>query len=118
MERIKQINSLHACAGTELLSKAGAAEELGPVLNQICTDLREIRAMLAGTRKEFYTVEEIAELTGRTPYTVRRWLAEKRISATRVSGTGPRGRLLISRDQLDRLIDSGLGGGIPESAVE
>jgi excisionase family DNA binding protein len=69
--------------------------------------------MLAGTRKEYYTIEEIAQMTGRTPYTVRRWVAEKRILATRVSGTGPRGRLLVAREQLERIISSGFGGEVP-----
>jgi excisionase family DNA binding protein len=96
----------------------GKAEGLAPILAQILKGLREILATLAGTRKEFYTIDEIAELTGRTPYTVRRWVAEKRIVATRVSGTGPRGRLLVARDQLDRLISSGLGGEVPASTAE
>jgi excisionase family DNA binding protein len=86
---------------------------LGPVLQQIRDELREIRDMLAGAHKELYTVDEIAELTGRTPYTVRRWVAEGRIRATRVQGTGPRGRLLIARDQLQQLIGSGRGGTVP-----
>jgi excisionase family DNA binding protein len=87
--------------------------QLGPALQQIRDELREIREMLAGARKEFYTIDEVAEMTGRTPYTVRRWVSAGRISATRVQGSGPHGRLLIARDQLQQLIGSGRGGTVP-----
>lgn len=116
VQRNKKVNSPQPFS--EKMSHDGAANVLAPVLGEILTGLRDIRAMLARTRKEFYTVEEVAELTGRTPYTVRRWIKEKRISATRVIGTGPRGRLLLGRDQLDRLIGTGLGGEITESIAE
>jgi len=84
-----------------------------PVLAQILDDLRDIREMLSGLRKEWYTIEEVAELTGRTAYTIRRWVKEGRITATRVSGTGPRGRLLVGWDQLRQLIGAGMGGEVP-----
>jgi excisionase family DNA binding protein len=88
------------------------------MLKQILHELQEIRGQLAGSRKAYYTIEEIAELTGRSQYTVRRWVKENRIQATRVTGTGPRGRLLVARDQLDRLVASGLGAGVPAAAGE
>jgi excisionase family DNA binding protein len=84
-----------------------------PVLGLILDGLRDIRELLSGLRKEWYTIEEVAELTGRTAYTIRRWVKEGRIAATRVSGTGPRGRLLVGRDQLERLIAQGVGGAVP-----
>jgi excisionase family DNA binding protein len=79
--------------------------------------VNEVRLTLQGQRKPHYTVEEVAELSGRTPYTVRRWIAEKRIAASRISGTGPRGRLLIAREELDTLIRSGLGTDIPDAVA-
>jgi excisionase family DNA binding protein len=75
--------------------------------------LTEVRDRLAGHYKPVYTVEEIAGLTGRSAYTIRRWIKERRIEAIRVSGTGPRGRLLVARDQLQRLVSTGLGGQVP-----
>jgi excisionase family DNA binding protein len=75
--------------------------------------VQEIRALLADTRKPYYAVEEVARLTGRSGYTVRRWIAENRIQATRVAGTGPKGRLLIPAGELDKLIATGLGSQVP-----
>jgi excisionase family DNA binding protein len=75
--------------------------------------LTEIRDRLAGHHKPVYTVEEIAGLTGRSPYAIRRWIKEHKIEAIRVSGTGPRGRLLVARDQLQRLVATGMGGQVP-----
>jgi excisionase family DNA binding protein len=86
---------------------------LGPVLAQILDALTEIRERLAGAHKPLLTIEEVAQLVGRAPFTVRRWVKEGRLKATRVSGTGPRGRLLVSQDQVRGLIDAGLGGEVP-----
>lgn len=96
------------------------AEQLSQVVDlltylKIAVD--ELRARLAGATKAHYSVDEVAKLVARSPYTVRQWVHAGRIKAVRVSGTGPKGRLLIPRDQLDRLIESGLGGAIPAVAT-
>jgi excisionase family DNA binding protein len=88
------------------------------LLRPLRTELEAIRTTLQSRRKDHYTVDEVAKLTGRTPYTVRRWISESRLKAIRISGTGPKGRLLIPRDELDTLIASGLGAKIPDAAVE
>jgi excisionase family DNA binding protein len=80
--------------------------------------LEDVRAGLSARQKPFYTVEEIAEMVGRSAYTVRRWISEGRLKAGRVMGTGPRGKLLIGRDQLNRLITEGLAGRVPDAFVE
>jgi excisionase family DNA binding protein len=93
-----------------------ASEEtarLGPVLGQILDALDEIRDRLAGAHKPVLTIEEVARLVGRAPFTVRRWVKEGRIRASRVSGSGPRGRLLVGHDEVRKLIDAGLGGEVP-----
>jgi excisionase family DNA binding protein len=54
-------------------------------------------------------VEEVARLVGRSAYTVRRWIAEHRINASRIADTGPRGRLLIPREEVGKLISEGKG---------
>ena len=85
---------------------------------ELRTAVDEVRKILTGRRKDHYTVEEVAELTGRTPYTVRRWHSEGRVEAIRVSGTGPKGRLLISREEVQKLIGAGLGGNVPPGAAD
>ena len=114
------IQSMHAnppaplaVATTDHKEEGGEATAL--LMKQILNAVQEIRARLAGAHKQFYTVEEIAELTGRSEYTVRRWIKEDRIHATRVTDTGPRGRLLIAKDQLNRLIVSGMGGEVADA---
>lgn len=63
-------------------------------------------------QKSHLSVDECAELVGRSSYTVRRWITTGLIRAERVSGTGPRGRLLIPREELDRVIKQGRGESI------
>src|SRR5262245_19731989 len=91
----------------------GDGTAAGAVLEQILDAVTEIRQVLAGTRKDFQSVEEVARLTSRSPYTVRRWIAQGLIRAERVSGTGPKGRLLIPTDQVRKLIVSGKGSAVP-----
>jgi len=97
-----------------------ASTNLQPVFDRLETidhKMDEILALLSGTTKSHYPVEEVAQLTGRSDYTVRRWIKEKLIVATRIDGTGPRGRLLIPRCELEKLIRLGLGGTVPEAAL-
>jgi excisionase family DNA binding protein len=93
----------------------GSADRLALVLAEILAGVRDIRETIAGLRKDWYTVGEVSELTGRTAYTVRRWIATGRLRASRVSGTGPKGRLLIGREELQGLIAAGLGGDVPDA---
>lgn len=88
------------------------------MLVDVKRELTDLRALLTDQRKPQLTVGEFAELVGRAPYTVRRWLKEKRIHAIRVSGTGPRGRILIPRSELDRLLADGMGEAIPPTALD
>lgn len=60
------------------------------VLIRICNGIDAIQRQLTGSGKEFFTVAELADLVGRSSDTVRRWVSEGRIRATRVNGTGPR----------------------------
>lgn len=79
--------------------------------------LTEIEATLSTSRKDLLTVAELASLVGRSEYTCRRWIHEGRIEAIRLAEGGPRGRLLVRRDAVDRLIAAGLGGEIPAAAT-
>jgi excisionase family DNA binding protein len=55
--------------------------------------------MLVVDGVEMLDVRETAELAGRTPETVRRWIWSGRLSARRHGS-----RLLVTRDDVDRLI--------------
>ena len=79
-------------------------EQFMSVAQKILERLDEIGERVNGARKEYLRVEEFGQLTGRSAYTVRRWVAEKRIDAIRIDGTGPRGRLLIPRSELRKLV--------------
>jgi excisionase family DNA binding protein len=85
---------------------------------RIVAGFAELQADLTGKSKSHLTVEEVAETTGRAAYTVRAWIKHGLISATRVHGTGPRGRLLVPREELQKLVDHGLGAAIPPSSLE
>ena len=87
----------------------GHQPPIGPVLDYILAALDEIKDCLAGRTKSHLTVAELARQVGRSEYTVRRWITEGRITATRVAGTGPKGRLLIAREQLNKLVMAGSG---------
>ena len=78
-------------------------------VNKLGSRLDEIYDRVIGRSKEHLTVAEVAEMTGRTAYTVRRWISVGWLKASRVSNTGERGRLLIHRDDLQKLISGGHG---------
>ena len=92
-------------------------DEIYGLVRELKVAVEDIRDQLTGQRKEFYSVEEVAELTARSGYTIRRWISEGRIKATRVDGTRPRGRLLIPHAELGTLVAQGLGTAIPVAGV-
>lgn len=67
-------------------------------------DVRQILDHALGRAKSHLTVDEVADEVGRAPYTVRTWVQQGRLKATRVHGTGPRGRLLIRREDFEDLL--------------
>lgn len=71
------------------------------LLHQALTDLRD---EMHDRRKPYITVREAAEQCGRSEYTIRRWITQGRVQASKVDGTGPHGRLLVARDDLERLL--------------
>lgn len=91
-------------------NRAGLDDRLDLVLTQIehlRRDIAEMKSRDASRRKSHLSVDEIADQTGRSAYTVRRWISLGRLEAVRVSGTGPRGRLLVPAEQVDMLLRSG-----------
>ena len=86
-------------------------------LRELKETVREFRQQLSETTKPLLTVEEVAELVGRAAYTVRSWISAGKINAIRVAGTGPRGRLLIPRSELEKLIRDGKGSAVPDVSL-
>lgn len=94
----------------------GLRPESHRILQEILRLTEDIRRTVNRHRKDLLTVDEVAAMVGRTPLTVCRWVREGRLRATRVEGTGPRGRLLIPSEQLSRLVHQGLGAELPPLA--
>jgi excisionase family DNA binding protein len=88
------------------------------LLRQILIVVEDIRQQLGAARKDLYTTVEVARATGRSEYTIRRWIAAGRLEAIRVEGTGLRGRLLVPRAAFQMLIAAGKGEAIPAAVVE
>jgi hypothetical protein len=102
-------------AGTENPAPHEQLDALQDQVAALAESVRAIHDLLAGHQKSHYTVEEVAALTGRAPYTVRTWVRDGIVEAIRVHGTGPRGRLLGPREQLCRLVEGGSAAGSPAS---
>ncbi len=100
----------------ELVNIRRAIEELRIAITGIQANLVQLGEILHRRVKPFLTVAEVAEIADVHPDTVRRWIRQKKLQATRVKGTGPKGRLLIDREALDTLVRCGLAGDIPATA--
>jgi excisionase family DNA binding protein len=87
------------------------------LLLEVKSGLDDLRAIIVSKRKDFYTTDEIAEIVGRAPYTVRKWVSMGRLKATRVAGSGGHGRLLIERSELARLVGAGRGSEVPAAVI-
>lgn len=87
------------------------------MLADVQTELKELSAQLRRNAKPLLTIAEVAELTGRAPYTVRRWVKEGLIRAERVEAMGPRSRMLVPRSEILKLLDQGKAEGVPPSAM-
>ena len=73
--------------------------------------LTELRDLLVGQRtiKDWYSPEEVAEILGKRPYTIREWCRYQRINARkRPTGRGDAKEWEISHDELDRIKSHGL----------
>ena len=97
--------------------QAEVRSDLAPILGEILAQLRDIREQLSAKTKDYFTVEEVARLTGRSAFTVRRWISAGQLLAERVAGMGPRGRLLVPRSEISRLVAQGRGGQVPSAAT-
>jgi hypothetical protein len=61
------------------------------------------------TVKDFYTTDEVAEILGKAPFTVREWCRHGRVKAEkRDCGRGSTREWMISREELERVQNHGL----------
>jgi|GEM_PF-5396803 len=111
------LGSMNDCASRCGHPTQKQLESIKTALRDLSNQLSEVRQLIGGRTKEHLTVKEVAEMTGRAEYTVRRWITEGRLTATRIKQTGSRGRLLIQREELNRLIGSGMGAAIPSTSL-
>lgn len=111
---LSPVSKRSACLGSEEARVPELLTQVAAMIERVDRKIDGVVERLAGATKDFYTVDEVAELTGRAAYTVRSWIGDGRIRAERVSGTGPRGRLLIPRAELKKLIASGRGARVPD----
>jgi excisionase family DNA binding protein len=108
LERLAgKLNSVESMLGELFASKLPSLEQ----------KLESVRELLASRRKEHLVVEEVAEMTGRSAYTVRRWISEGKLRAVRLRDGGPRGKLIIPRTELERLIAGGRGAEVPDAVT-
>ncbi len=89
--------------------------DLRMAIDEVAILVAELRDRLSGVWKSHLSVDEVASEVKRAPYTVRQWIRSGRLRAERVEGAGPKGRLLIPREELQRLIATGHGENIPAS---
>jgi excisionase family DNA binding protein len=87
-------------------------ERLLESIDALHATIQKMDRRLDDQSTQYYTVTEFAKLVKRSDYTVRRWIKLKKINAFKVKGSGPKGRWLIPRDQLARVLDSGLGASL------
>lgn len=115
-------NDTAAASPLVLEQLAGKVESLASLMGEFLTTrfstlevkLEHLRETLSQHKKEHLLVAEVAELTGRSSYTVRRWISEGRLKAIRIRDGGHCGILLIPRAELERLVSGGKGAGIPD----
>lgn len=88
-----------------------SAPSIEAQLAEMRTMLVQIHGMLAQPKeaREWYSVEEVAALLGRTPYSVREWCRLGRINATKRSERRGGAELWsISASEVTRYKDEGL----------
>jgi hypothetical protein len=86
------------------------AENFGELLQRLDRIESQID-LLVGQRtiKDFYTTDEVAEILGKAPFTVREWCRHGRVKAEkRDCGRGNTKEWMISRAELERIKNHGL----------
>jgi excisionase family DNA binding protein len=112
------VSLLSTSPADHVVGHQDSTSQIAGQLALILASIEELGRRMDGRVKSHYTVEEVAELTGRAAYTVRAWVRDGRLAAIRVPGSGPKGRLLVPHDELRRLVTDGRAGQIPALVVD
>jgi hypothetical protein len=105
--------SLNSLARLELILQE-TSDRLAQLQEQqvaIAHGLTELRDMTVEQRtiKDWYSPEEVAEILGKRPYTVREWCRWQRVNARkRPTGRGDAKEWEISHEELERIKSHGL----------
>jgi len=119
-DRCEQLNRMDGNVSELLrlfLLERNARVQLSNQVAQLSEQVSRLESRLTSAVKEVYTVREVAAMTRRHPDTVRRWIRNGHLEARRKDGTGPRGGLLIPREALRDVVQSGFGEDLPAVTV-
>ena len=112
MQRLKTGN--FALQQSEQPEQIGASQPDSSLKAELLGRLSRIESALQQllrqkTIKAWYTTEEVAEIVGKAPFTVREWCRHGRVNATKCDcGRGSSKEWIISRDELMRIQTEGL----------
>jgi hypothetical protein len=87
-----------------------SSEEISVVLQKLERIENALAELLRQrTVKDYYEIEEFAEIVGKAPFTCREWARLGRIKADKKnSGRGPHARWAVSHEELQRYQREGL----------
>lgn len=87
------------------------SEKSLPIIGVISTP-SETPPILGG---EFLSVKQAAQILKRSPYTIRRWIKERKLSAIKYAETGPKGQWLVYCSSIASRIKSATSNHSPGS---
>ena len=83
-------------------------------MQEVCRRLQQIQEALdllikQRPTKDFYSTDEVAEILGKAPFTVREWARMQRVRAEkRLCGRGRSREWMVSKEELERIRSQGL----------
>ena len=84
-------------------------EQLQRSLSELNETLRDLLSELRSQRtKQAYSVKEVAQLLGRSEWTVRRWVRQGTIEGAHVADND-KSPIVIPRWEVERLLSAGVG---------
>jgi len=89
--------------------------EVKAMLEQLLKGQQELLRSARGINQDSYSIEELASMLGKAPFTVREWCRLGRINATkRKGGRGNAAEWNVARHEIERYLSEGL---LPRAAA-